>query len=72
MLLLSANMFVFLAFCTYLLALLAVGDMFCSLATFVFIVYCTSYDKSISISFSLICLLAFVHFVVGLSILAFF
>ena len=69
--LLFTSVFVFFMYCACFLALVAMGNMSCSLATFVFVAYYISYDKSIDIGFYLICLLAFVYFIISLLVFAF-
>lgn len=68
---LPAGMFVFLMCCAYLLAFLAISEVSCLPAS-VFIACYTSHGRFVDIGFYLICLSAFIHFVIGLLIFAFF
>ena len=59
---LFSAVFVFLVFYICFLSLLAINNISCSLAAFVFIICYTSHSRFIGVGFSLIYLLAFVLF----------
>lgn len=69
--LLSAGIFVFFVCYACLLTFLVVGGVSYSLVAFVFMPYCTFYGRFVGVGIFLICLLAVIHFVIGLLMLAF-